>query len=216
MGFFDLLKNGLKKTKEAISGKIDGIFSAFSKIDDDLYDELEETLIEADIGVNCTEQILDTLRERVSEKKIKDPSLAKEELYSIMTEMIGEDKELDNDDGKPLIILVIGVNGVGKTTSIGKMSSVLTKEGKKVLLCAADTFRAAAIDQLSVWAQRAGVGIIKHEENSDPAAVVFDSVAAMKARKCDVLIVDTAGRLHNKQNLMNELKNANSKMLTVF
>lgn len=207
MGFFDTLKNGLKKTKEAIVGRIDDIFSGFSKIDDDLFDELEETLIEADVGVSSTEQILDSLRDRIKEKKIKEPEIAKEELYSIMSEMIVEN---ENSEAKyPLIILVIGVNGVGKTTSIGKISNVLTKEGKKVLLCAADTFRAAAIEQLSVWADRSGVGIIKHEENSDPAAVVFDAVSAMKARKCDVLIVDTAGRLHNKQNLMNELAKIN-------
>lgn len=209
MGFFDLLKNGLKKTKEAIVGRIDGIFAAFSKLDEDLYDELEETLIEADVGVNCTMQILDSLRAAVKEKRISDPQLAKEELFSIMSEIVGDDTADDTDDARPTVILVIGVNGVGKTTSIGKIASQLSKAGKKVLLCAADTFRAAAIDQLAVWAQRSSVGIIKHEEGSDPAAVVFDSAAAMKARKSDVLIVDTAGRLHNKQNLMNELAKIN-------
>ena len=209
MGFFDLLKNGLKKTKEAIVGKIDGIFAAFSKLDEDLYDELEETLIEADVGVNCTMQILDSLRAAVKEKRISDLQLAKEELFSIMSEIVGDDTADDTDDARPTVILVIGVNGVGKTTSIGKIASQLSKAGKKVLLCAADTFRAAAIDQLAVWAQRSSVGIIKHEEGSDPAAVVFDSAAAMKARKSDVLIVDTAGRLHNKQNLMNELAKIN-------
>lgn len=209
MGFFDLLKNGLKKTKEAIVGKIDGIFASFSKLDEDLYDELEETLIEADVGVNCTMQILDSLRAAVKEKRISDPQLAKKELFSIMSEIVGDDTADDTDDARPTVILVIGVNGVGKTTSIGKIASQLSKAGKKVLLCAADTFRAAAIDQLAVWAQRSSVGIIKHEEGSDPAAVVFDSAAAMKARKSDVLIVDTAGRLHNKQNLMNELAKIN-------
>lgn len=210
MGFFDLLKNGLKKTKEAITGKIGGIFSGFSKIDDDLFDELEEALIEADVGVECTENILDELRLRIKEKGIKETEAAKAELFAIMSGMITkQDGENITQEKGPLIILVIGVNGVGKTTSIGKIASVLSNEGKKVLLCAADTFRAAAIDQLCVWAQRAGVGIIKHEENSDPAAVVYDSIAAMKARKCDVLIVDTAGRLHNKQNLMNELGKIN-------
>lgn len=208
MGFFDQLLNGLKKTKEAIAGRIDGVFSAFSKLDEDLYDELEEALIEADVGVTCTESILDTLRERVKEEKIKDPAEAKSVLYSIMSDMVasGENAGITS---YPAVILVIGVNGVGKTTSIGKIANQFKKQGKKVLLCAADTFRAAAIDQLAVWAQRSGVDIIKHEENSDPAAVVFDSAAAMKARKCDVLIVDTAGRLHNKQNLMNELSKIN-------
>ncbi len=209
MGFFDSLKNGLKKTKAALVGKIDDIFSAFKKLDDDLYDELEETLIEADLGVSSTENILDELKERVKEKKINETDEAKAELYSIMSEMICENDDNNVNCDKPTVILVIGVNGVGKTTSIGKLTSIFTKQGKKVLLAAADTFRAAAIDQLAVWAKRSNVGIIKHEENSDPASVVFDSIAAMKARKNDILIVDTAGRLHNKQNLMNELAKIN-------
>ena len=209
MGFFDSLKNGLKKTKAALVGKIDDIFSAFKKLDDDLYDELEETLIEADLGVSSTENILDELKERVKEKKLNETDEAKAELYSIMSEMICENDDNKVNYDKPTVILVIGVNGVGKTTSIGKLTSIFTKQGKKVLLAAADTFRAAAIDQLAVWAKRSNVGIIKHEENSDPASVVFDSIAAMKARKNDILIVDTAGRLHNKQNLMNELAKIN-------
>ncbi len=209
MGFFDSLKNGLKKTKDALVGRIDDIFSAFKKLDDDLYDELEQTLIEADLGVSATENILELLRERVKEKKINEADEARTELYDIMSDMICENSEVKISYDKPTVILVIGVNGVGKTTSIGKLASVYTKQGKKVLLGAADTFRAAAIDQLDVWAKRSNVGIIKHEENSDPASVVFDSVAAMKARKSDILIVDTAGRLHNKQNLMNELAKIN-------
>lgn len=209
MGFFDSLKNGLKKTKEALVGRIDDIFSAFKKLDDDLYDELEETLIEADLGVSATENILDVLKERVKENKINEPDKAREELYSIMSEMISQNGDNKSSYDKPTVILVIGVNGVGKTTSIGKLSNVFTNQGKKVLLAAADTFRAAAIDQLAVWAKRSNVNIIKHEENSDPASVVFDSIAAMKARKNDILIVDTAGRLHNKQNLMNELAKIN-------
>ncbi len=209
MGFFDSLKNGLKKTKDALVGRIDDIFSAFKKLDDDLYDELEQTLIEADLGVSATENILELLRERVKEKKINEADEARTELYDIMSDMICENSEVKISYDKPTVILVIGVNGVGKTTSIGKLASVYTKQGKKVLLGAADTFRAAAADQLEVWAKRSNVGIIKHEENSDPASVVFDSVAAMKARKSDILIVDTAGRLHNKQNLMNELAKIN-------
>ena len=209
MGFFDSLKNGLKKTKDALVGRIDDIFSAFKKLDDDLYDELEETLIEADLGVMTTENILDELRSTVKEKKINDADEAKKELYRIMSAMVCDNSENRISYDKPTVILVIGVNGVGKTTSIGKLSNVFTNQGKKVLLGAADTFRAAAIDQLAVWAKRSNVGIIKHEENSDPAAVVFDSIAAMKARKSDILIVDTAGRLHNKQNLMNELAKIN-------
>ena len=209
MGFFDSLKNGLKKTKDALVGRIDNIFRAFKKLDDDLYDELEETLIEADLGVSATENILELLRERVKEKKINEADEARTELYAIMSDMICENSEVKISYDKPTVILVIGVNGVGKTTSIGKLASVFTKQGKKVLLGAADTFRAAAIDQLDVWAKRSNVGIIKHGENSDPASVVFDSVAAMKARKSDILIVDTAGRLHNKQNLMNELAKIN-------
>lgn len=209
MGFFDLLKNGLTKTKDAISGKIENIFSFFTNLDDDIYDELEETLIEADVGVITTEKIIEILKENVKEKKIKEPALAKNELYSIMSDMICSKSDSEITFDKPTIILVIGVNGVGKTTSIGKLSSIFSNNGKKVILCAADTFRAAAIDQLSVWAKRTSVDIIKHEENSDPAAVVFDSISAMKARKADILIVDTAGRLHNKQNLMNELAKIN-------
>lgn len=204
MGFFKKLKEGLKKTKNAIFGKIDSLFKMFSRVDEDLYDELEELLISADIGVNTTEEILDTLREVVDEKKIKDPEELRSELYTILREMIGEHEPL-NLNTKPSVILVIGVNGVGKTTSIGKISAELKSEGKKVVVAAADTFRAAAAEQLSVWCERAKVDIIKQGAGADPAAVVFDAINAVKSRNADVLIIDTAGRLHNKKNLMDEL-----------
>ena len=208
MGFFEKLKQGLSKTKNAIFGKLDGLFSAFSKIDDDLYEELEELLICADVGVSTTEAILDTLRENVKEKKIKEPEELKNELYLILREMIGEHQPL-NLDTKPSVILVIGVNGVGKTTSIGKISAELKSQGKKVVVAAADTFRAAAAEQLSVWCDRAGVDIIKQGAGADPASVVFDAISAAKSRNADVLLVDTAGRLHNKKNLMDELAKIN-------
>ena len=204
MGFFEKLKQGLNKTKNALVGRIDGIFHAFSKIDDDLYDELEELLISADVGVNTTENILDRLRESVKEKKIKDPELLREELLVILSDLIGEHEPLKLDT-KPSVILVIGVNGVGKTTSIGKISYELKSQGKRVVVAAADTFRAAAAEQLSVWCDRAKVDIVKQGAGADPAAVVFDAINAVKSRNADVLIVDTAGRLHNKKNLMDEL-----------
>ena len=204
MGFFEKLKQGLNKTKNALVGKIDGIFSAFSKIDEDLYDELEELLISSDVGVNTTFNILDELRNRVKEKKIKEPEALRIELLDILRELIGEHEPLKLDT-KPSVILVIGVNGVGKTTSIGKISNELKSQGKRVIVAAADTFRAAAAEQLSVWCDRAKVEIIKQGAGADPAAVVFDAINAVKSRNADVLIVDTAGRLHNKKNLMDEL-----------
>ncbi len=204
MGFFQKLKAGLSKTKNAIFGKLDGFFKMFSRVDDDLFDELEELLISSDIGISATEQILDELRENVKEKKIKEPEQVKDELYSILRRMIGEHEPLHLDT-KPSVILVIGVNGVGKTTSIGKIAHELKHQGKKVVVAAADTFRAAAAEQLSVWCDRAGVDIIKQGAGADPAAVVFDAINAVKSRKADVLIIDTAGRLHNKKNLMDEL-----------
>lgn len=204
MGFFEKLKQGLNKTKNAIIGKIDGLFTAFSQIDEDLYDELEELLICADVGVGTTQSILENLRASAKEKKIKDPEELKKELFSILRDMIGDHKPLDLHT-KPSVILVIGVNGVGKTTSIGKISAELKSQGKKVVVAAADTFRAAAAEQLSVWCDRAGVDIIKQAAGADPASVVYDAISATKSRNADVLIIDTAGRLHNKKNLMDEL-----------
>ncbi len=204
MGFFDRLKQGLLKTKNAIVGKVDALFKKFIKVDEDLFDELEELLISADIGVNTTEEILDELRDIVKDKRIKEPELVKEELFGILRRMIGEHEPL-NLSTKPSVILVIGVNGVGKTTSIGKISAELKRQGKKVVVAAADTFRAAAAEQLNVWTDRAGVDIIKQAAGADPASVVYDAISAVKSRGADVLIVDTAGRLHNKKNLMDEL-----------
>lgn len=204
MGFFEKLKNGLFKTKNAIFGKIDNIFKHFRKVDEELFDELEELLISADIGVNTTEEILDELRETVKENKIKEPEDVKTELYRMLRELIGEHEPLRLDT-KPSVILVIGVNGVGKTTSIGKISAELKSQGKKVVVAAADTFRAAAAEQLTVWCERAGVDIVKQAAGADPASVVFDAINSAKSKNADVLIVDTAGRLHNKKNLMDEL-----------
>lgn len=204
MGFFDKLKSGLSKTKNAIVGKIDNLFKSFRKVDEDLFDELEELLISADIGVNTTEEILDELREVVIDNKIKDAELVKDELYRMLRELIGEHEPLKLDT-KPSVILVIGVNGVGKTTSIGKISAELKSQGKKVVVAAADTFRAAAAEQLTVWCERAGVDVVKQAAGADPASVVFDAINSAKSKGADVLIVDTAGRLHNKKNLMNEL-----------
>ena len=204
MGFFDKLKEGLFKTKSTIVEKVDALFKKFVKIDEDLFDELEELLISADIGVNTTEEILDTLRDTVKDKRLKEPEEVKRELFDILKDMIGEHEPL-NLSTKPSVILVIGVNGVGKTTSIGKISAELKSQGKKVVVAAADTFRAAAAEQLTVWCERAGVDIIKQAAGADPASVVFDAISAVKSRNADVLIVDTAGRLHNKKNLMDEL-----------
>ncbi len=204
MGFFEKLKQGLFKTKSAIVDKVDALFKSFIRVDEDLFDELEELLISADIGVNTTEEILDELRDTVKDKRIKEPSEVKHELFEILRRMIGEHEPL-NLSTKPSVILVIGVNGVGKTTSIGKISAELKRQGKKVVVAAADTFRAAAAEQLNVWTDRAGVDIIKQAAGADPASVVFDAISAVKSRGADVLIVDTAGRLHNKKNLMDEL-----------
>ena len=204
MGFFDKLKKGLFKTKNAIVDKIDNLFKSFRKVDEDLFDELEELLISADIGVNTTEDILEELREFVTENKIKDADEVKSALLDIMRNLIGEHEPL-NLSTKPAVILVVGVNGVGKTTSIGKISKELKSQGKKVVVAAADTFRAAAAEQLSVWCERAGVDIVKQAAGADPASVVFDAIGAVKSRNADVLIIDTAGRLHNKKNLMDEL-----------
>ena len=208
-GFIDKLKNGLEKTKNNLTGKISDMLSSAVSIDDDLYEELEEILITADIGVETTTYIIDKLKEKIKEQKIKDPSLINQCLKEIIIDILGDEKNSIKPEKTPEIILVIGVNGVGKTTSIGKMCSKLKDSGNKVIMAAADTFRAAAIDQLEVWSRRAGVDIIKHQEGSDPAAVIFDAIQAAKARKADVLICDTAGRLHNKKNLMDELSKIN-------
>ena len=204
MGFFEKLKQGLFKTKNAIVGKIDTLFHSFTKVDDELFDELEELLISADVGVNTTTEILDRLRSVAKEKKIKEPVDLRQELYTILRNLIGDHEPLKLDT-KPSVILVIGVNGVGKTTSIGKISADLKSKGKRVVVAAADTFRAAAAEQLSGWCDRAGVDIIKQAAGADPASVVFDAISAVKSRGADVLIIDTAGRLHNKKNLMDEL-----------
>ena len=206
MGFFERLRNGLRKTKNALFGGLKNLFG--SGIDEDTLEELEELLICADVGFNATEAIIEQLRERAEEEGADDPESAIRILKEILVEMIGEKQPL-NIEPSPAVILVIGVNGVGKTTSIAKIAHHLKSEGKNVLLAAADTFRAGAIDQLQVWADRAKVELIKQSEGSDPAAVVFDAISAAKKRGSDVLIVDTAGRLHNKKNLMNELSKIN-------
>lgn len=208
MGFFDKLKAGLAKTKNALFGRLDQLFRGFSKVDEDMLEELEEVLITADVGVGPTEKIIDGLRGKIRAEKITEPEKVKTVLEEILVSMIGEGEPLVLDT-KPSVILVIGVNGVGKTTSIAKIANLLKSEGKSVILAAADTFRAAAVDQLKIWADRVGVDIISHGEGSDPAAVVFDAVNAAKSRHSDVLIIDTAGRLHNKKNLMDELAKIN-------
>ncbi|MFA5561351.1 MAG: signal recognition particle-docking protein FtsY [Eubacteriales bacterium] len=208
MTFFEKLKAGLKKTKNAIFGKLDDLFKAFVRIDEDLFDELEELLIGADVGVSATEEILVRLRQQVKDTRTTDPKKVKELLFRILREMIGEGVSLKLDT-VPSVILVIGVNGVGKTTSIGKIASQLKKQHKKVMVAAADTFRAAAAEQLSVWCERAEVELVRQGQGADPAAVVFDAIVSAKSKKADVLIVDTAGRLHNKKNLMDELSKIN-------
>ncbi|MBE6695273.1 MAG: signal recognition particle-docking protein FtsY [Ruminococcaceae bacterium] len=204
MGFFDRLKEGLAKTKKSFFGKIDDFFKNFVRIDEDFFEELEELLICADVGVSATEEILDTLRDKVKDERLSSPEEIKKAFIEILKSTIGEHEGL-RINTKPSVILVIGVNGVGKTTSIGKIAKFLKDDGKKVVVAAADTFRAAAAEQLEVWCNRAGVDIIKQDAGADPAAVVFDAINAVKSRKGDVLIVDTAGRLHNKKNLMDEL-----------
>ncbi len=208
MKFFEKLKNGLKKTKEALIDSFDNIAYSFATVDEDLLEELEELLICADVGVEASESIIDELRERVKDGRLKEPSEVTVALREILAGMIGEGEPL-NLGSKPAVVLVIGVNGAGKTTSIGKISNKLRAEGKKVVVAAADTFRAAAIDQLAVWCERAGVEMVKQSEGSDPAAVVFDAINYAKNRDADVLIIDTAGRLQNKKNLMNELAKIN-------
>ena len=209
MGFFDKLKSGLSKTRAALADGINNILKKFRRVDEDLMDELEELLITSDVGVETSMEILDTLRDKVKEDNIKDPEEIKNILFGLLRGAIGDGEPIRFEDGKMTVILVIGVNGVGKTTSIAKIANVLKKGGKHVILAAADTFRAAAADQLRVWADRIGVDVISQNEGSDPAAVVFDAANAAKKRGADVLIVDTAGRLHNKKNLMNELEKIN-------
>lgn len=204
MGFFNKIAEGLKKTRDSMMGKVDALLNSFTKIDEDFFDELEESLIMADVGAVTSARICENLRKKVKEEGLSDPAAVKGALKEIIAQMLAGDEAL-NLSTKPSIILVIGVNGVGKTTTIGKLAHNLHEDGKKVLLAAADTFRAAAIDQLQIWADRAGVDLVKHGEGSDPAAVVFDAINAGKARGCDVVICDTAGRLHNKKNLMDEL-----------
>ncbi|WP_025162357.1 signal recognition particle-docking protein FtsY, partial [Paraclostridium bifermentans] len=204
-GLFARLKQGLTKAKQGITDKIDAVLNSYTTIDEDLLEELEEILITADVGVNTTMEMIDGLRDAIKTKGITDPLAVRGELKAVICDMLGEEDSKLNIEPGPSIILMVGVNGVGKTTTIGKLANRYTKEGKKVLLAAGDTFRAAAIEQLEVWANRSNVDIIKHQEGADPGAVIFDAVKAAKARKADVLICDTAGRLHNKTNLMNEL-----------
>lgn len=205
MGFFEKIKKGLQKTKSALGGTLDNVLSAFGVINDDLYDELEETLIMADIGVETTLKIVEQLKQNVKDKKIKEASLVKEELKLVMAQMLTSVDNTVHLNTKPSIVLLIGVNGVGKTTTAAKLANIFKSQGKKVIFGAADTFRAAAGEQLETWADRVGVDIIKSAHGADPAAVVFDTINAAKSRGSDVIICDTAGRLHNKVNLMNEL-----------
>ncbi|MGL4990368.1 MAG: signal recognition particle-docking protein FtsY [Sarcina sp.] len=207
-GLFNKLKEGLSKTRDSLTDKINETLKLAVSIDDDLYEELEEALITSDVGMETTVAIIENLKKKIRSEKINDPKEIIPALKSVVEEMLLEGNYEENENGKK-VILVIGVNGVGKTTSIGKLAAKYKADGKKVLLAAADTFRAAAIDQLDVWSKRAQVDIVKHSEGSDPAAVVFDAVAAAKARNVDVLICDTAGRLHNKKNLMDELAKIN-------
>ncbi len=208
MGFFSKIKEGLLKTKNSISGGIQSVINSFTKIDEDLFEELEEILISSDIGFAASEEICDRLRKKVKETGTTDPEMIKGLLHDIIVEMLGDDEGLKIST-KPSVILVIGVNGVGKTTSIGKLAALLKSQGKKVTLGAADTFRAAAIDQLGIWAERAGVNMVKSVEGTDPASVVFDTINSAKSKGSDVIICDTAGRLHNKKNLMDELAKIN-------
>ncbi len=206
MGLFTNLKNGLSKTRDNIVSGFNNIFNSFSSIDDDFYDELEETMIMGDIGVSATESIIDDLKEKVLENRIKEPAECKQLLIDSIKEKMNLGDNAYDFENKKSIVMLIGVNGVGKTTSAGKLAGLLKSKGKKVVLSAADTFRAGAIEQLTEWANRTGTDIISQSEGSDPAAVIYDSIAAAKARNADVLICDTAGRLHNKKNLMEELR----------
>ena len=208
MGLFSKIASGLKKTKDFLFGGIQRVLNKFTVIDEDLFDELEEQMIMSDIGVETSEEICDRLRKKIKERGITDPKEIMGLIHEVIAEIMGNDTGLDLSVS-PAVIMVIGVNGAGKTTTIGKLCHQFKQEGKKVLVAAADTFRAAAIDQLEVWTQRAGVDIVKHAEGSDPGAVVYDALEAAKARECDVVVIDTAGRLHNKKNLMEELKKIN-------
>ena len=205
VNLFERLKQGLNKAKQGITDKIDSVIKSYTKVDEELLEELEEILITSDIGVNTTMEIIEILRVKIKEKGIKDPQDVKLELKSIIEEILTDDNSKIDVSKSPTIILMVGVNGVGKTTTIGKLTKRFKNEGKKVLVAAGDTFRAAAIEQLEVWTKRSGVDIIKHQEGADPGAVIFDAIKAAKARNIDILICDTAGRLHNKSNLMNEL-----------
>lgn len=209
MGFFEKLKNGLKKTKEVLMKPVNSLFSSYDKVDDEFFEELFDILVMSDVGVATSQEIIDRLKERLKEKKIKETVAAREELISIMTGLVDSENGTIDLEKTPTVILVIGVNGVGKTTSIGKIATLLKSKGKKVVLAAADTFRAAAIEQLGVWADRAGVPMVKQGEGADPAAVVFDAIASFRKQNADFLIVDTAGRLHNKKNLLDELAKIN-------
>lgn len=208
-GFFTRLRQGLDKTRGAIAQKMDGAIKLFKKIDDDLYDELEEALITADFGVETSLEIVGRLKDRVKEKRLTESEEVRGEIREIIAEILKEGENALDLSGKPAVLLVVGVNGAGKTTTIGKLAAMLKAQGKSVMLAAADTFRAAASEQLFIWAQRSGVPIVKLGEGADPAAVIFDGCAAAKSRGADVLICDTAGRLHNKKNLMEELKKIN-------
>ncbi len=209
MGFFDRMKEGLKKTRNGFTEQVNQVLRSFTKVDEELLEELLELLIMADVGMETAEHIIDRLRDEVKNAHISEPEQVKSVLGDILSKMLSQNAATLDLSGKPAVVLVIGVNGVGKTTTIGKLAAQLTAEGKKVALVAADTFRAAAIDQLAIWAERAGVDLIRHQEGADPSAVVFDGIAAAKARGYDVLVCDTAGRLHNKKNLMDELKKIN-------
>ncbi len=208
MGFFNKIKEGLKKTRDAVIGQIDSMLKSFTKIDDELFEELEELLVMGDVGVPTAEKICEELKKRVKKEGIKNPNEIHRLLEETVSDMLRGGEELDLST-TPSIILVIGVNGVGKTTTIGKLANHLTKQGKKVILAAGDTFRAAAIEQLEIWADRSHCEIIKQNEGSDPAAVIYDAISAAKARHADVIICDTAGRLHNKKHLMDELAKIN-------
>lgn len=211
MGFFAKIKEGLRKTKESVINRMHRVVNSFTKIDEELFEQLEEAMIMGDMGVETSEEICTRLRKLIKERGVTDPAMIMELIQEIVADMMGDDIGI-NLSGKPAIIMVIGVNGAGKTTTIGKLCYQYKNEGKKVLVAAADTFRAAAIDQLQVWTERAGVDLVKHAEGSDPGAVVYDAIDAAKARNCDVLIIDTAGRLHNKKNLMDELAKINRIM----
>ena len=209
MGFFDKLKNGLGKTKESFSDKLNNVFSTFRKVDEDLLEELEEILVMSDVGMETATEIIDRLRQRVKKENIKDENEVRQAIKEIMIEILNIENASLNIDTIPSVILVVGVNGVGKTTSIGKIANNLVQNGKKVVIAAADTFRAAAVEQLEIWANRANAEIVKKPEGADPASVVYDAIKYTKEINADVLIIDTAGRLHNKKHLMDELEKIN-------